>query len=451
MDITIRIYGGGVGESLQPPMLEIGNLTEDIHPNLPCLIDEDNVWMIVHGKRQNMYALYSREYLDVAGNPAYVLVCLFLPAMSRLANGKSPLDLLNSLMDVFGLQATEDGRLLGTSIDNTPFKKLLTRYAIEDRPWPLPVMEGERPAAFCVENFTQLEAVMRYSNYQPLSTISCLEIGQNCESTINFSTKGENNQKGNANSSTNNSSAKRKKPSSTTSNSYEGVKKPENGPTDKTNTNTFGTISDPMLHKKKRWPWIGAAGVAVIILIAMIASERGKETPNDPSSEVVQPTQQIDENDLLRVEISNKIQSAEQLFADNQLVKYRNPTQQIQCLNVGWEFLNYADSVNGRLKDDSLAKQIKECRADYVEHVAKYYVIELDNLVGCNKDKETYKDKIEQGEKNLYQVEKFQGIKEVFEFEKLPKIVDDNLARPERAMEEKSRDEWKTAIMDSQI
>ena len=217
----------------------------------------------------------------------------------------------------------------------------------------------------------------------------------------------------------------------------------ENKGKQETTGSTSGYWDNGNHKKKKLWPWMVGAGVAVIILIAVIASGRGKETPIDSPIEEEQPIQPTDENESLRTEISNEIALANQLLEENQFKGYQDPTLQVQGLNKGWGYLNKADSLNLGVKDNGLQTQIDECRDNYVTRIAGFYAIELDNWVGLNEIPRNNKDLIEQSESRMHQVESFNGIEKVFE--KVPEVVVENLAN--RDMKEESREKRKDSIM----
>ena len=212
----------------------------------------------------------------------------------------------------------------------------------------------------------------------------------------------------------------------------------ENGGKSETSGSTSGYWDNGNHKKKKLWPWFVGAGVAVIILIAVIANGGEKETPNGLPKEVAQPTQQKDEKERQRTEISNKIALANQMLAENRLEKYHDPTEPVQGLNKGWTLLGEADSLNLSVGDDDLDEQIKECRGDYVTHIAMFYATELDNWVGLND-----KNEKEQSERRMDQVESFHGIEKVFE--KVPEEVNNNLT--ERDLGEKPRRIRQSKIM----
>ena len=131
-----------------------------------------------------MYALHSRKWKTASGESGQLLVCLFFPASRRLSNGKSPLSLLDSIVDVFSILHASDERIPSGEQDPSPFRSLLQRYELEDRPTSLPVMQGYEPASYCVETVSQLDALMRHSRYDSLALIGRLELGFHCSSMI---------------------------------------------------------------------------------------------------------------------------------------------------------------------------------------------------------------------------------------------------------------------------
>lgn len=190
-NLSLRIYGGAADTGLNnQPIVAVGNVPDGFTPMSPALIDEQQVWMITHAQNYTLYATYSKRCRTADDKIGLMLFCLFFPPQKRLADGNSPLGLLDSIMDFFVVQALRDGKLPNASVDNTQFKTLLAKYRLEDRPMPLPIMQGHEPAAFCVENKTQLDALMRHSRYQILSAVGRLELGYHCKSTISLLTTG---------------------------------------------------------------------------------------------------------------------------------------------------------------------------------------------------------------------------------------------------------------------
>jgi len=192
--LALRIYGGPLGTGLNPQALvAVGSVPDNFRPMPPTIVDESQSWMITHAQGYTSYAMYSKEGV-FAGNgiPGQLMFYVFLPAQKRLANGKSVLGLLDSLYDEFSIHNMMGGRLPDKPIDNSTYSMLLKRYHLEDRPMPLPVMAGHEPAALCVENRAQLEALMRHSRYNELLKVGRLELGMHCTSTIALNVKGSN-------------------------------------------------------------------------------------------------------------------------------------------------------------------------------------------------------------------------------------------------------------------
>ena len=185
--LSLRIYGGSLSGGLEKlPLVSVGIAPEGFAPSAPTLIDEPQAWMIVHAQDYTLYALHSREWRTSAGEKGQLLICLFFPPQQRLGEGKSPLTLLNSLLDSFIILAPEVGMLPEESLDNSRFRAIIGRYGLEPRPVLLPIMQGEAPASFCVATPAQLDALMRHSRYEALMKVGRLEIGEQCESTVNL-------------------------------------------------------------------------------------------------------------------------------------------------------------------------------------------------------------------------------------------------------------------------
>ena len=189
--LSLRIYGGAQSTGFsKEPLVSVGNAPDGIIPMPPTIVDEPQSWFITHAQSYTMYALYSKRYNTSQQQPGQLLFCLFMPVQQRLGEGKSPLGLLDSLMDQFAIQGLVNDCLPDSAIDSSPFKILLDRYKMEQRPLLLPIMQGHEAAAFCVENRSQLDALMRHSRYPVLGGVGRLELGFHCKSTISLSTTG---------------------------------------------------------------------------------------------------------------------------------------------------------------------------------------------------------------------------------------------------------------------
>lgn len=189
--LSLRIYGGAQNGALcEQPFVAVGDIPQEFVPKPPVLVDEQQVWMITHAQNYTLYTLSSKRCFTTDGQPGRILICLFLPPQKRLADGKSPLALLDSLMDCFMVQALRDGNLPTAPVDNAQFGSLLGECRLEERPMPLPIMQGHESASFCVGNRTQLDALMRHSRYPVLSTVGRLELGFDCESNVSLNTSG---------------------------------------------------------------------------------------------------------------------------------------------------------------------------------------------------------------------------------------------------------------------
>ena len=189
--LSLRIYGGAQSTGFdKQPLVAVGNAPDGLVPMPPTIVDEQQSWMITHAQSYTMYALYTKRYLTSLQLPGQLLFCIFMPVQQRLGEGKSPLNLLDSLMDQFAIQGLVNDCLPSAPIDSSPFKLLLDRYRMEPRPLLLPIMQGHEAAAFCCENRAQLDALMRHSRYNVLGGVGRLEVGFHCKSTIVLSTTG---------------------------------------------------------------------------------------------------------------------------------------------------------------------------------------------------------------------------------------------------------------------
>ncbi len=190
--IGLSIYGGEQGEKLDTvPLVSAGETPDNFQAFSPTLVKEDSSWIIYHALSYTLYALHYESVYTPENKPGQLLVCLFIPVQKKLADGKGGLGLLDSIWNVFTIYGMRSGRYLKAPIDNTPFVKLLEQYRLEDRQTLLPVMVGDTPASFCVENLNQVDALMRYSRYDMLSSVSRLELGLHCQTTLALPIKGE--------------------------------------------------------------------------------------------------------------------------------------------------------------------------------------------------------------------------------------------------------------------
>ena len=189
--IALRIYGGGVTTGLnKSPIVSVGDMPKGFSPTLPTLVNEQQCWIITHAPNYTLYELLSKRCRTSDDEPGQVFICIFFSPEKRLGDGVSPQMLLDSVMDCLSVQVLRGGKLPIDSVDNTPFQTLLENYRTERRPMELPVMLGSQPAAFCLESKAQLDALMRHSRYQQLSSVSRLELGFECTSTISLYTSG---------------------------------------------------------------------------------------------------------------------------------------------------------------------------------------------------------------------------------------------------------------------
>ena len=178
--ISLRVYGGSLEGGLNPtPIVSVGEASENFAPFTPALVTEDRSWSITHGQDYTAYTLHTKEYPFSDGHPGQLLVCLLLPPTHLLANGASPLEILNAALNLF------HGTVPISPIDDGEFSILLDRYTpLVERASLLPVMNGLSVAAFIPKDMNQLSALMRYSRYPVLEAVKRLELGMNCEPTI---------------------------------------------------------------------------------------------------------------------------------------------------------------------------------------------------------------------------------------------------------------------------
>lgn len=187
-NITIAIWGG-TPTNLRPITNHIGDLSPNYRPRMYKLVKEPKMWLIAHTKDLTLYSMVSSESLS-GGSGEVLRVDIMLPANRRIAGGKSPLDLLNKLMDCAEKNAIQGGVLTTQTLDNLPFLYHLKEFHLEERPSALPVMLGSNAGSICVESTRQLDALMRFSKYPILASVSQLEMGFKCPTTIKLDTKG---------------------------------------------------------------------------------------------------------------------------------------------------------------------------------------------------------------------------------------------------------------------
>lgn len=183
--LALRIYRGTKSSGLiEHPLVAVGTVPATFQPQLPSLVNESEVWMLIHAQD---YTLYSYFTIKGDATDSIALINLFIPAGMRLSTDNSPYDLLSKSFEDFKKQSN-----IGC-IDRTPFEQLLTECVLEERPkdMPLPVMTGKNPASFRADSKAQASALLRFSQYPQLSHISHLEIGYQCDTTIAIPIKGK--------------------------------------------------------------------------------------------------------------------------------------------------------------------------------------------------------------------------------------------------------------------
>lgn len=190
-EIAIRVYLGRGDGFVPQPFVAIGEVTGDYHPQAPVFVDEECSWMITHGKSQTVFASFFWTQGNNEYKPWQVLISVFVPDGQRIAQ-KSALSLLDALKQrLLDLFPPDQSRALPLSGEvRESFLQLLSEYDLEPCPWYIFHMDEDKPrASFCVESRAQLEALTRYSGYGVFTTISCLELGMHCPTTINIPVK----------------------------------------------------------------------------------------------------------------------------------------------------------------------------------------------------------------------------------------------------------------------
>jgi len=177
--------------------------------------------------------------------------------------------------------------------------------------------------------------------------------------------------------------------------------------------------------KNKLWLWLTVAGIALIVVL-VLAFGGGKEDEPNPPQPVKNETpvkKPSTKKNNVKDDIAKNINSAVQLFNDNQLtqMKYITYEPMIDNLSQGWQNLLAAERDNNSIMSsdpntyDSNIRQIKEWKQAYLNHVESVYNDEKANLNGLMKDPSKNKDAIEQGETRIRQIEQFAGIDELSE------------------------------------
>ena len=195
-EIGILVFWGPWEGEFEPePIVSVGQVAGEIVPSAPELVKENQSWMIRIDETNAMYASYSKERCANSDGNLQLLICAIIPKGQRLVAKKSPLDLLEDIRRrfeshfTFNLQAKKPHDKKVRDV----FTQLLKNYALEECPWYVFYMEGDKPASLCVESRAQLDALMRYNAYPALAHIEHLEIGFNCKTTVDVNTKGESN------------------------------------------------------------------------------------------------------------------------------------------------------------------------------------------------------------------------------------------------------------------
>ena len=189
-NIALRVYSGSLEGGFNPtPIVSVGKAPRKFAPFTPVLVKEDRSWSIIHDHDYTAYTLYTKEYPSTDGQPRQMLICMLLPPTLFLADDATPLELLNAALTLFG------GTVPTSPVDNSEFSVLLDEYTLTERVASLPVMKGQNVAAFRPKDKNQLNALMLYSRYPALDKVARLELGMNCESTIDLPLPGNKPQK----------------------------------------------------------------------------------------------------------------------------------------------------------------------------------------------------------------------------------------------------------------
>ncbi len=189
--VTFRAYASALTDKLEQSVwVSVGEVPSDFYPSAPVAVNESCSWMIVHARTYTMYGLYSKKCQTYQHTGAHYLLCLFVPADQRLADGKSPLEVLSLMNDNFTVYALRGGMLGQQPLsDNVPFAKVLQGVRLQGRGKMLPVMMGGNVVSWCANDMEQVDELMRNSRYSSLSDVGRLEIGLHCTSTVKLHNK----------------------------------------------------------------------------------------------------------------------------------------------------------------------------------------------------------------------------------------------------------------------
>ena len=175
--IALRIYQGNSDKDRKSPKIILGELHNEFEPIYPVLVKENEVWIISHTLHYNVYE-YNR--LDETSQ-SFLHVTLSVATKYQI-DDKSPLDVINSVLNII------DDYKYGDSIESkyNLLNTIINQCTLSDREPLLPVMWGKIAASYKVESLDTVKKLMKHSRYEKFATISHLEMGFNCATTISI-------------------------------------------------------------------------------------------------------------------------------------------------------------------------------------------------------------------------------------------------------------------------
>lgn len=166
------------------PEVLVGKLPVGILLRQPTIVDEPKTWMIHHNEDYTHYSLYAKNIVVAQGKEGNISFNLILP-VNRKLDGCTVLDVLNAVEEMWVSNANKISTE-NSKVGKEDFEKYLSQLSLVERELFFPVMKGENPAAHCIANKNQLGALLNFSRFPILTTVAYLELGHDCDTTINL-------------------------------------------------------------------------------------------------------------------------------------------------------------------------------------------------------------------------------------------------------------------------
>ena len=183
--LALCIYKGASLNEQQPTLIvSTGDLPKGFRPVYPTKVDEKEMWTVTHAQEYTLYAYFTKKYRLTDDTTGVMSVYLLFPADYRLAGGRSPLGLIDTIVDMLSVISMTNGIMPQSEVSPQGYKKLLDECELEKRPTRLPLMQGKKAGTLQLKNRTQLDAMFRHSRYPQFNKISCLEMGYECDTTV---------------------------------------------------------------------------------------------------------------------------------------------------------------------------------------------------------------------------------------------------------------------------